>query len=258
MHHVHIDRMAYQDSCVHRLDPRAKLCVTLLFTAVVLSLPRLAVSPVLCFAVGPFALLVLADVSLGAVLKRTLLASPFVLLLGLACPYYDRSPMRVYFGPLTWDTTTGWVRCASLYAKYGVSMFALLCLTSTTRFADLLMGLQRLKVPQVLVTQLGFLYRQLFLLVDQAHRLRRARQTRHMRFLGLSGEISVAGSMLGSLLVRSLDRAERVSLAMHARGFSGRWSSTPGTRLKPTDWWFSGLSLMAIAGLTLLLYRTML
>lgn len=258
MHHTHIDRMAYQDSCVHRLDPRSKLCVTLLFTGVILSLPRLAVSPVLCFAVGPFALLVLADVPLGAVMKQTLRASPFVLLLGLACPYYDRSPMRVDFGPLTWETTTGWIRCGSIYAKYCVSMLALLCLTSTTRFADLLIGLQRLKVPQALVTQLGFLYRQLFVLVDQAHRLRRARQTRHMGFLGLSKEISVAGSMLGSLLFRSLDRAERIGLAMHARGFSGQWGSTTTTRLQPADWRFFGLSLAFVGGLILLLRGTML
>ena len=122
MHHTHIDRMAYQDSCVHRLDPRSKLCVTLLFTGVILSLPRLAVSPVLCFAVGPFALLVLADVPLGAVMKQTLRASPFVLLLGLACPYYDRSPMRFDFGPLTCETTTAWIRCGSLYSKDCVTM----------------------------------------------------------------------------------------------------------------------------------------
>ena len=205
MHHARIDRMAYQDSWVHRLDPRSKLCVTLLFTAVVLSLPRLAVSPVLCFALGPFALLVLADVPLGAVMKQTLRASPFVLLLGLACPYYDRSPMRVDFGPLTWETTTGWIRCGSIYAKYCVSMLALLCLG----------------------------------------------------FLGLSKEISLAGSMLGALLFRSLDRAERVGLAMHARGFSGRWSSTTATRLEPADWRFIGLSLAFVGGLILLLRGTL-
>ena len=48
----------------------------------------------------------------------------------------------------------------------------------TTRFALLLEAMRRLGMPQVIVMQLGFLYRYIFVLIDEAMRVRRARDFR--------------------------------------------------------------------------------
>ena len=70
MHHAHIDKFAYQDSVIHRLDSRVKFLVVLVFTAVVISLPRTSLSILVCFAVGPFTLLVLGKIPLKFVFKQ--------------------------------------------------------------------------------------------------------------------------------------------------------------------------------------------
>jgi cobalt/nickel transport system permease protein len=84
--------------------------------------------------------------------------------------------------------------------------------------ADLLEALRRLRVPAALVVTTGLLYRYLFVLVDEAARLQRARLARGgTRLGGLRG----GAAMLGALLVRSHERAAAVHRAMLARGLAG-------------------------------------
>jgi len=249
MHHAHIDKFAYGDSPVHRLDGRVKFIVAVLFTAVVISLPRMSLSIVVCYAVGPFAVLVLAGIPLGFVFKQVLLTCPFVAVLALSFPFYDRAPLTVAFGPWLWQITAGWMRCFVVLGKFVVTMLALIALVSTTRFNDLLAGLQRLGLPRILVIQLGFLYRYIFVLIDRAHHILRARSGRRLRSLGFRGELRVAAAMLGSLFIRSIGTAERINIAMQARGFQGRWNTVHKFRLRLGDFAFALAAALFIFGL---------
>ncbi len=239
MHHAHIDKFAYQDSFIHRLDSRTKFAVLLVFTAVVISLPRTSPGILTCYAIGPFAILVWAKIPLRFVFKHILLVSPFVLVLALSCPLYDKAPVTVAFGPLIWKTSFGWMRCFTILAKFIVTMLALIALVSTTRFNDLLNGLQRLRLPKLLIVQLGFLYRYIFVLIDRAHRILRARAGRKLRNLGFKTELRIAAGMLGSLLVRSIDNAEHISIAMQARGFDGNWRTISKLQIRRADYIFA-------------------
>jgi len=249
MHHAHIDKFAYQDSPIHRLDSRVKFVVVFVFTAVVVSLPRSSLSILACYAVGPFAILVLAGIPLRFTFKQILLVSPFVLVLALSCPLYDRTPVTVAFGPFSRHLTLGWMRGFTILGKFIVTMLALIALVSTTRFNDLLTGLQRLGLPRVLVIQLGFLYRYIFVLIDKAHHILRARHGRKLRGLGFKAELKIAAAMLGSLFIRSIDTAEHINIAMQARGFDGKWKTTTTLRVRPADYVFASAAMLFIFGL---------
>jgi len=223
MHHAYIDKFAYQDSPIHRLDARVKFVVVFAFTVLVLSVSRTSPAILSCYAVGPFVLLVLGRVPLKFAFKHTLAVSPFVLILALTCPLYDRTPMVAAFGPITIETTVGWLRCVTIMGKFVVTMLALIALVSTTRFNVLLAGLQKLLMPKILVVQLGFLYRYIFVLVDRVQHMLRARAARKMRNLGFVVELRTAAAMVGALLLRSISNAENISRAMRARGFDGNW-----------------------------------
>ncbi|HUW18100.1 MAG TPA: cobalt ECF transporter T component CbiQ [Sedimentisphaerales bacterium] len=242
MHHAYIDKFAYQDSAIHRLDGRIKFLVVLVFTAVVISLPRTSPAILACYAVGPFAVLVWAGIPLGFAVKHILVISPFVLVLALSCPLYDKTPVTVLFGPVTWRTSLGWMRCFTILGKFVVTMLALIALVSTTRFNDLLAGLQKLALPRLLVIQLGFLYRYIFLLIDRAHHLLRAKAGRKLRNLGVKTELRLAAAMLGSLLIRSIDSAGRVNIAMQARGFDGNWRTISKLQIRPADLLFAAVA----------------
>ena len=235
MHHAYIDKFAYQDSFFHRLDGRVKLMVVLVFTALVIALPRTSPAILACYAVGPFAVLVWAGIPLRCVFRHILVISPFVLVLALSCPLYDRTPVTVAFGPLIWQTSLGWMRCFTILGKFVVTMLALIALVSTTRFNDLLAGLQKLFLPRLLIIQLGFLYRYIFVLIDRAHHILQARAGRKLRNLGFKTELRFAGAMLGSLLVRSIDNAEHINIAMQARGFDGTWHSLSRLKMRSAD-----------------------
>jgi cobalt/nickel transport system permease protein len=117
-------------------------------------------------------------------------------------------------------------------------MLALIALVSTTRFNDLLTGLQRLGLPKVLVIQLGFLYRYIFVLIDRAHHILQARAGRKLRSLGFKMELRIAAAMVGSLFIRSIDTAERINVAMQARGFDGKWNTLSKLRVRAADYIF--------------------
>jgi len=250
MHHAHIDKFAYQNSPIHRLDSRVKFLVALVFTAVVLSLSRTSPGILVYYAIGPFTILVLGGIPLKFVFKQILLVSPFILVLALSCPFYDRNPVTTAFGPFVWHISTGWLRCFSILGKFVVTMMSLIALVSTTRFADLLTALQKLALPKLLIIQLGFLYRYIFVLIDRAHHILRARSGRKLRNLGFKTEFKTAASMLGSLFIRSIDTAEHINIAMQARGFDGKWHSLSRLQFRRCDLLFA----LASAVFMLVLY----
>ena len=77
MHHHHIDRFAYQDSLIHRLDARAKTLAVLAYSVVLISLPRYTI-PSPWYLVFPGTLLLLGGIPLRFVVKHTLIVSPFI------------------------------------------------------------------------------------------------------------------------------------------------------------------------------------
>jgi cobalt/nickel transport system permease protein len=115
-------------------------------------------------------------------------------------------------------------------------------LTATTPFPDILHALRHLRVPGILVSIIAFMYRYLFVLVDEVARLLRARTARSARLPGqksggtVSWRAAVAGHMAGQLFVRSLERSDRVYQAMVARGYRGTLLTMHPHRMRPLDW----------------------
>jgi len=90
---------------------------------------------------------------------------------------------------------------------------------ASTGFNSVCLALEKMGVPSVLAVQLLFLYRYISVLMDEAVRLTRARSLRSFGGKGLG--LKVFSYMIGQLLLRTLDRAQRIHLAMQCRGFDG-------------------------------------
>jgi cobalt/nickel transport system permease protein len=252
MHHAHIDKFAYFDSPVHGLDSRVKLIAVLLFTVFVLAVPRYSVSVLALYAVGPFVMLVVGRIPLRFAAKHILTVSPFVLVLALSCPLYSREPMPVDFGPLHWTMSRGWVQFANIFGKFIVTMAALIALVCTTRFSDLLAGMEKMGMPRLLVSQLGFLYRYIFVLIDKAHHILRARSARKLRNLGFAREVKTAGAMIGTLFILSLESSEHINIAMQARGFDGQFRTINKLQIKKADYIFASIVATFLVILTII------
>jgi len=211
-----MDTISRQDTLVHRMDPRLKVLATLLFIVCVVSFGKHEISALVPFLVYPLALTVLGDLPVAYLLRKLLVAAPFAVLIGIFNPLLDQEVL-VRIGPLS--LSGGWVSFFSILLRFTITVGAALILIATTGYHAVCMALEKMGAPRVFVVQLLFLYRYLFVLVDEASRMVRARSLRS--FQGKGTGMSVFVSMAGHLLLRTMDRAQRIHLAMLCRGFDG-------------------------------------
>ena len=230
-----MDELARMDTGVHRLDARAKAAVTLVFIGVVMSFSRYEISALTPFLLYPVVLMSLGHIPARHILKKILVAAPFALVIGIFNPLMDRQPIAA-IGPLV--VTGGWVSFVSIMFRFVLTVGAVLALVACTGMYRLGAGLEQLGVPRVFVVQLLFLYRYLFVVADEGAKMMRGVELRSDGATSL--RFRVFGSLIGNLLLRSMDRAERVHRAMIARGFDGEVRILRRHSLAWLDWVFVG------------------
>ena len=119
---------------------------------------------------------------------------------------------------------------------FALTISAALLLIATTSFPGICRGLRRLGLPALFVSQLLFLYRYLFVLMEEAMRVVRARDMRSFGTRGTGARVFVR--IVGTLFLRTVERAERIYGAMLARGFRGDLPSMRREALRPSDAFF--------------------
>ncbi len=211
-----LEALALKATPIHRLDPRAKVVTALAYMVTVVSFGKYDLSGLLPLIAYPVALIALGDLPIGPLLGKVLVASPFALLIGVFNPFLDRE-ILAQVGPVHFSG--GWISCLSILMRFCFTLLAALILISTTGFNSVCLALTRLRVPQALTVQLMLLYRYLFVLAQEASRILTAWSLRSIE--GRRMPLRVFGSLSGQWLLRALDRAERVHLAMLSRGFDG-------------------------------------
>ncbi len=212
----YMDSLAAGGSALHRLDPRAKLLATLAFLAAVVSFDRYQISALIPFSLYPVFLIAAGGLPPGYLLRKALLVSPFAVLLGALNPLLD-SHVMLRLGPLA--VSGGWVSFASIILRFLLTVLAALALLALTGMNGVCESLSRLGLPRPFVVQLLFLNRYLLTLSAEAASMSRARA---LRGAGARLRPAVFAQIAGHLLLRTLDRAERVYRAMVCRGFDGR------------------------------------
>jgi cobalt/nickel transport system permease protein len=255
--HSFLDQYSDRDSIIHRLDPRTKLITTLFFIlAVVLTPPNRWPAFALYFILVA-ALILLSKVPVFYVLKRSLIIMPFVVLIAIFIPFFREGEVAGSYNIWLWQvsvTYSGLQVFWNILAKAWLSILSLILLTSTTKFSNLLKSLEQLRMPRVMVMILSFMYRYIFVLVDEVMRMRQARDSRNFGG-GRLWQLRTIGNMIGTLFIRSYERGERVYAAMMARGFDGQTRTLESLSFRQLDVFFGislGLALMLVTVVNLL------
>jgi cobalt/nickel transport system permease protein len=201
------DRFSRGTSIIHRIDARWKLLAAIaLITAVVLTplawWPLLVVETVIVFEIYAF-----SDLPWRYLGLRLLALGPFLVILALGVP-------------LSRGLRGGWDLAGLLLLRSLLSLTIMITLVATTRFSQLLLALSRLRVPQLLISILAFMYRYMFVLADELAKMRRAKLARTF-YPSIWRELRMMGHFAAMLFVRAFERAERVHAAMCARGWRG-------------------------------------
>jgi cobalt/nickel transport system permease protein len=260
--HVHfLDPYRHRLSPLHRLDPRVKFVLTLAFILAV-ALTAIGAWPVyiLLFALV-LAVEILSDLGIAYVLKRSVLAFPFVLA-ALPVIFTTHGTPVLEIPVWSWTfviTQEGLARFISIALKSWISVQAAILLAASTPFPDLLVAMRAVKIPRLLVAIFGLMWRYLFVLVDEALRLLRARTARSGHADrpglkpggGLAWRARVAGGMAGNLFLRAFERSDRIYVAMLSRGYDGEVRAVPLPALSPTSWLILITGLFVLGSLVL-------
>ena len=189
-------------SVLHRAPAAVKLGGALVLVLTVVLLPRTQLAGLLVVAVILAGLSAISRIHVLFLLKRMLLLEPLVL--GVAgLMLFQPGGVKIF---------------AIVMFKANLCLLTTVLLAHTTPVTELVRVLQRLPVPWVFVTTLTLMHRYLFVLTDEAERMRRARASRTFardrRF-----QWPLLASVVGQLFVRASERAERIYNAMCARGW---------------------------------------
>lgn len=254
MHFDAFDRYHEKASFLHRLDPRVKVLVTVIF---IVSNALLPDGAWLAFGFAWAFLIVanlLSQLGIGYTFKRSLIALPFALIAVTVLFSIPGKPISS-FSFLAWNftiTDMGLLRFVSILVRSWLSVQMAILLVAVTRFPDLIHALEHLKVPAILTTIIAFLYRYLFVLTDEVFRLIRARESRSAAQAGnragggVLWRAKVAGNMAGQLFLRSYERSDRIYNAMLSRGYSGHLYTLNPHEMKPSDYYVTAFAIAVI------------
>lgn len=203
-------------SPVHRLPPHCKLAAVFGFVLVVVSTPREAGWAFAAYALLLAAVASAARVPPGHLLKRMLVEVPFVAF-AVLMPFVAEGHRVTVLGlqlsePGLW---AAW----NILAKGTLGVGASVLLASTTGLRELLLGLQRLRLPPLLVQIASFMIRYGDVVADEMRRMKVARLSRGFEAKGVR-HWKVLAQSAGALFIRSFERGERVHLAMVSRGYT--------------------------------------
>ena len=213
-----IDRHAHIASPIQRWDPRLKILSLLVFVfgvAVLKTLPMAVCALLISALVLRMAALPFHFVSHGLEAAIVFLV-PFFLIMPFS---YPGEPAFTVLGlGFAWEG----LRFATLiFVKAMAIILGSYIMFGTARFDVSMIALQRLRVPSVLVQMVLFTYRYVYVFMEEMKTLAVAMRARGFVPRTNLRTMSVLGGYLGTLLVRSFERTERVYKAMLSKGYDG-------------------------------------
>jgi cobalt/nickel transport system permease protein len=204
-------------SPVHRAPAHLKVLVLLGFMLLVVATPGGWLPAFAGYLAVLIAVVAVSRVPATYLIKRMVVEVPFVVF-AVLMPFVATGPRVDVLGvPVSQPgLTAAW----TLLVKGTLGVLASLTLAATTEPRDLLAGLERLRVPNLLVQIMGFMVRYLDVVTDEMRRMRVARESRGFTARDVRHWPVIARSA-GALFIRSYERGERVHLAMLSRGYTG-------------------------------------
>jgi cobalt/nickel transport system permease protein len=236
VHHLVIDRWSRGSSVLHQRDPRAKLAALLVFLIALSTTPAAAQ-----WAFAGYAALLLVAVS------RARLP-----ILGLAARAALILPFSATFALLTWWSGDS-LRALSLAEKSFLSGVAALLFVGTTPLTGWTAALESWRVPRMLILVIQFVYRYLFVIAEQAQRIRWAALSRGSQKQSRAGGFRLAAALVGVLFARSWHRADGIYHSMLARGFRGRFVPAAPAPFRASDAVFFSACLAGCVAIRILL-----
>ena len=229
-----------------------KILAALLFIFVGVATPITNWPAFLLYFLLIFAAAAVAKIPLRTLLSRAVIEIPFIFF-AVLMPFFGKGD-QVDVGPFSLYGD-GIEAALSIVAKGTLGVLTAVILSTSTTAREILRGLERLKLPRMMVQIATFMLRYINVISDEMERMKVARESRGFEAKGIQ-HWKILATVAAALFIRSYERGERIHLAMLSRGYAGELPQEERRRIASTQWLIA-LSL-PIAALTVLITTTVL
>lgn len=226
IHNMFSDVYANRDNWLTRIDVRVKLFYVVVMLTINLLAKNIYIS--VFFFFFSLILLLVVRIPVSAILRRMLLPLSLAFLIVVIKGLHEGETELFGFSIFGYNLIfkeegllAGLLICVKVLG--GVSQMVLVAFTTT--ISRLSSGLQWFCVPNTLIELLSFIYRYIFLLLDEVSTMWNAQRSR-LGYISFTKTVKSLGTLGGLLIVRALERAERINGAMYVRGYDGESSLT--------------------------------
>ncbi len=231
-----VDGKKQNNTIYAEIHPSASLLLTIWYLVVVVSFGKYDVSGLLGMILYLVIVYNLGEISIGGAWSRLKGIWLLLFFFGIANLVVDRHVL-LYWGGI--PVTGGMLSFVTLYIKGVLAILASYALISTTGVQRVCYAMQCMHVPKIFVTVVLLIYRYLILFMKEVERISLAYA---MRAPGQKGiHIRAWGSLLGAMLLRSIDRSEIVYESMQLRGFCGEFSLPEEKQIRKGISWAYGI-----------------
>jgi cobalt/nickel transport system permease protein len=236
------------NSVVHRTNPSVKIIVVIFYIMAVVITSSGKNFEILFCGIPVILFILLSKVPLLYIFSRSLIIIPFSLFLSICMIFYIPGHVLLKFNVLHFDvniTLEGLQELTGVLLKSYFSVLSMIVLTSTTSFPALMRGFTILHIPKTLIVIIGFMYRYITVIAEEAFIMLRARDCRYFGGFSLR-QIKVTGNMVAILFIKTLERSERIYSNMISRGYDGEIRTINRDLLTWQDIVFAFLSVILI------------
>ena len=228
---------------LNKIHPLVKLVLTVIYIIFLTSLNKYDLTKTLAMGIYLWLISIIGDISIKNCLSKLKIVLLLLIILGIANPILDRNVIA-YIGII--PITTGMISAITLILKGVFSIIASYFLITTTSIEDICYALKKMHIPSILITVIMLIYRDIVIFLKEVERIWTAYHMRAPKQKGVKFE--AWGSMIGSLMIRSVDKAETVYQAMELRGFNQETFFVKKQKIEKTDilWLIIGIILLAV------------
>lgn len=231
---------------MHRLDPRAKIILTFLFSLVVALNKPVWVS--LAALGGAVILVKVAAIPGYALLKRLVVINGFIAFLWIFLPFTYPGRALYELGPLVLSEE-GVLYATNITLKSNAIALVVMAFLGTSSVFTLVHALSHMRAPDKLTHLFFFCFRYIHVILDEYNRLRDAARVRGFRPGFNTHTYKTYAYFVGMLLIRSFDRSKRIVAAMKCRGFKDQFYILHHYDMGGDDYTLSTISIIFIVSL---------
>lgn len=210
-----MDNKSNGNCALNSIHPLVKLITTVFYILLLMQTDKYNLNTTLAMGIYLAVISIAFNLSVKKCFKNLKILFIMLIIMGVANPILDRN---IIAQPGVIPITSGMISMVTLVLK---GMFALISsyfLAVTTSMEKICYALKLLHIPNIMITIFILIYRYIIVFLKETERIWIAYQMRAPEQKGV--HFRAWGSMIGSLMIRSIDKAQSVYESMELRGFN--------------------------------------